>query len=89
MNQHKQKFKNMKIMWIIKSNNANHTERKFKEWLKLNNMLSKYENQTEIIKFETEEQLFNIKDKINMINRDNNSINNKILKLQHNIELDN
>lgn len=89
INQHKQKFKNMKIMWIVKSNNSNHTERKFKEWLKLNNMLSKYENQTEIIKFETEDELFNIKDKIDIINRENININNEILKLQHNIELDN
>ena len=89
INQHKQKFKNMKIMWIIKSNNANDTERKFKEWVKTNNMLSKYENQTEIIKFENEEQLFNIKDKIDILNRENNSINTEILKLKHVIELDN
>ena len=89
MNQHRQKFKNMKIMWIVKSNNANHTEKKLKEWLKTNNMLSKYENQTEIIKFDNEEQLFNIKDKICMLDRENNTINNEILKLNHNIELDN
>ena len=89
MIQHRQKFKNMKIMWIVKSNNANHTEKKLKEWLKTNNMLSKYENQTEIIKFDTEEQLFNIKDKICMLDRENNTINNEILKLNHNIELDN
>jgi hypothetical protein len=89
MNQHRQKFKNMKIMWIVKSNNANHTEKKLKEWLKTNNMLSKYENQTEIIKFDTEEQLFNIKDKICILDRENNTINNEILKLNHNIELDN
>jgi len=89
INQHKQKFTNMKIMWIVKSNNANHTERKFKEWLKINNMLSKYENQTEIIKLETEDQLFNIKDQINIINRENNTVNTEILNLKHNIELDN
>jgi len=89
LNTHKQKFKNLKIMWIIKTNNSNQTEREFREWLKKYEMLSKYETQTEIIKFENEEQLFNIKDKLNSFENEFNNTNYQILKFNHQNELNN
>lgn len=89
MTSHKGTFKNMKIMWIIRSNNSNTTENEFKEWLKLNDLLCDYNGMKEIIKVETKEQLFNIKDKLHKIDRENNTTHMKILRLEHSIDMKN
>ena len=89
MTAHKNTFKNMKIMWIIRANNSNKTENEFIEWLKLNDMLCEYNGMKEIIKFETKEQLFKIKEKLHKIDRENNTTHMKILRLEHNIDVKN
>ena len=89
MSSHKGTFKNMKIMWIIRANNSNTSENKFKEWLKMNDLLCDYNGMKEIIKIETKEQLFNVKDKLHKIDRENNTTDMKILTLEHNIDIKN
>lgn len=85
--QHKQKFNNIKIMWIIKVENSLLSERELKEWSKSHGMLTRLDTQTEILEINSEEQLILLKEKLNKMECQNMCLNYDMVKLHHQLEL--
>ena len=81
--QHKLKFKNLRVMYIANVKNSSIAEGKFKDWLKKKELLYRYESYTEMIRIENEDQLFDMKDKIDYISKENNAMDEtEILKFK-------